>query len=331
MRLSTRIYRRSKFAPGTLTYIVSGSCFFRLAKINAQLHRVNKERDALVKQRRDAVLLDVKTRCRNFAVEFIACLPREIRDMVYAEVWHQPFDRSHLQPHMSLNVEQKKAWWEKRLARIKFCNSPWLYPCNEKPCQCYLLSDLPVWVFPQYVGYQVATEAAQSYYRVKYMVVEADQLPGLEAFLMHDHLHLNVKPAHHIRHLELQIQATETNELGYMNIEDFAKLERYLRPLLNIRLKEGFHLKLCLYGEDYTPVDALEALAFVVVAFKNAGAIVKIHSDFNNMIDDDLSDFYGMPVDEWMAKRQAMRDESHWAYSDSSNTDSDVSEDTSGS
>lgn len=56
--------------------------FLRLAHIDAELKRVFQERESLMKERREAVLLDAKTRCRNFATEFAACLPREIRDMV---------------------------------------------------------------------------------------------------------------------------------------------------------------------------------------------------------------------------------------------------------
>lgn len=251
---------------------------------------------------------------------------------VYAEVWLEPFNRDHPRPPLSFDeIDRRKEKWEKRFTRSRFCHSPWLFPCNEKPCRCYLLSDLPVWVFPQFMGDQVATEAAESYYRVKHMAVAADGLPDLEAFLANDHLHMGIKPSNFMRQLSLHIETTEENELGYMDIEDFDKLKMYLKPLLDLRLKQGFHLDFLIVGEGDMPIDVLEALRFVVVPFKTAGSIVKVKLNTYQGFDDEISDFYDVPIDEWVNKREAIRIERHGAYGDSSETESESSEDTSDS
>lgn len=66
-----------------------------------------------------------------------------------------------------------------------------------------------MWINTHYVGVDVANEAAVAYYRLIDTVINNFQLQHLGDFLRHNHFHLGVKLANHLRRLVLNLRSSQ--------------------------------------------------------------------------------------------------------------------------
>jgi hypothetical protein len=263
-------------------------------------------------QYQEAVLLDAQRRCRKFTNTIVNILPRELRDMVYDHAWDYMSSLELLDrlPELSCPSSPSSRSGEATLADTVSQQAD----CKGKFCQCVRWRADSIWLQPRFVGLEVAREAAASYWRAVPPDVIEFELESLGNFLLTDHLHLNVKPADHIRRLELTIEPTELDGLssidaGLMEIRYLPVLKWYLQPLLQIRLKRGLKLRMAWGDSGLALGSKLEAIRSIIRPLKDAGAHIAILAPlYGNRRHHDISDFYDMPLLEWQAKWEARTD-----------------------
>jgi hypothetical protein len=270
-------------------------------------------------------LHDAQKLCQSFASRFTDKLPLELRDMVYSYVWcaegfqwveDRGLPKGDLGFHIIYNsfhdldaVDYTRR--ESDINRTLKVNAPWLLSCKGDSCQCFFWWDLPIWVQPAFVGQQVAKEAAAAYYRTTPLAMEQHlDVQDMETFMLHDRFHVGIRPADHLRQLQFWIESTEKNGLGtwvdgYISRDRLPDLVNHLNPLLGIRLKKGFRLKMHWTDMDMEAGCGLEALRPIIRPLRDAGVHVGVLSSiYDAGYTYDISDFYELSLSEWQLKWQ---------------------------
>lgn len=118
---------------------------------------------------------------------------------------------------------------------------------------------------------------------------------SLHKALTSDRFHLDVIPASHVRRFRLDLRAQVSGQA-------LLALEERLKAVLEVSEKHNFELEL-IYELGNRIVPRLEALRNVVVPLKMAGARIKVRSKiYGSHTEHDVSDYFGMPFEEWKAK-----------------------------
>jgi hypothetical protein len=285
----------------------------RLDELAEERRRVEEEKLELEEQYKEAVLSDAQMLCQSFAFRLTNKLPLELRDIVYSYVWCVETFHSLEDDEFYLDLDLDGVDFMKResdINRVLKDNAPWLLSCKGESCQCFFWWDFSIWVQPAFVGPQVAREAAAAYYRTLPLWMKYLDVHDMKSFMLHDQFHLDIRPADHLRQLYFWIEVTEMNELGHcfdrhVGREFLPRLEEYLRPLMEIRLKKSFNLKIRWADEDMESGHKLEALRSLIRPLRDAGAHVQILSSVYGMHGlYDVSDFYELPLSEWQSKWQ---------------------------
>lgn len=274
------------------------------------------ERKALGKQCGEASLFVAEKLCRVFADKFKTTLSVELREMVYTHVWDDEmlnlvFDNVTI---YSATYSYPRMTTAQLAPPIPDSNTvkhtPWSILCKGNDCNCFRWWQLPAWVQHQFVGLEVAKEAVAAYYRAMQPNRIGNQLGQLEGFLSIDHFHLGIKPADHIRRLELNLDQPHIDiKIGRRCLlesqEGLRFLDRNLQALLDIRVKRGFQLslKLIWHGTVLPYNSALRTSRSVAEKLTEAGAIVKIlarHTHLHKTYD--VSDYFQSSRTEWETK-----------------------------
>ncbi|KAH5228427.1 hypothetical protein HBI62_086450 [Parastagonospora nodorum] len=197
----------------------------RFLKLTLEREQVQKELVTLRKQHEEALLLDAQRCCRIFATRFTNTLPLELRDMVYTELWSG--QKHHLDyPSEGKGITADPKYKSDPLKSVKRYKL-WRLNCKGDSCQCFNWWDLSLWLQPKWVGRNVAQEAAKAYYRslsahpggIQHANEKLD-VADLGDYLLKDHFHLGIRPADHMRCLELFVRATYANDLANEYYDD---------------------------------------------------------------------------------------------------------------
>jgi len=277
------------------------------------------------------VLLDSQKRCRIFATIFTNTLPLELRDMVYTELWsRQRHDHDHPSLREGTIDEPKDPFDPRKSAKG---DRLWRFNREGKSCQCFNWWDLSLWLQPEWVGPNVAQEAAKAHYRslskhpdeIRH-ANDALDVADLGDYLLKDHFHLGIRLADHMRSVCLVVKATYYNGLAgaydhdegcsarhptehdleqdkhrVVAMESLSTLTSMLRPLLEIPQKKNFRLKI--FFKDGSDYQKLEAFRPVVRAFVDAGACVFLVSPAPSSGKDikyNERDYFDMSLQDWL-------------------------------
>jgi hypothetical protein len=105
-----------------------------------------------------------------------------------------------------------------------------------------------MWLQHQFVGVEVAQEAAASYYRSVHPIRYSTMIYSLEGLLSNDHFHLGVVPFQHVRRLKIAMGKHTylplRGDLACYDSTHPTQTEWIIPALLKIRVKSGFHLTL---------------------------------------------------------------------------------------
>ncbi|EAT81261.1 hypothetical protein SNOG_11553 [Parastagonospora nodorum SN15] len=241
----------------------------RFLKLTLEREQVQKEIVTLRKQHKEALLLDAQRRCRIFATRFTNTLPLELREMVYTELWSGQKHR-HDYPSEGEGITADPNYKSDPLKSVKR-DKLWRLNCK-----------------------------GDSY-----------------------HFHLGIRPADHVRCLDLFVRATYANDLaneyydddGYgppapteynleqdkyrvIAMESLLTLTHWLRPLLDIRVKKDFHLRI--FFKDGREHQKLEAFRPVVRTFVDAGAHFALLSPVPGMDEhQNVLNYFEMGLQDW--------------------------------
>ncbi|KAH7394520.1 hypothetical protein BKA66DRAFT_302971 [Pyrenochaeta sp. MPI-SDFR-AT-0127] len=285
--------------------------------LKQEVQNLEIEQKTLGKQCGKVSLLVAEKLCREFAHNFYTKLPRELREMVYMHVWDDAmlnlvFDDvsvySATTAHPRMKPSAQPVASSSNSDKIK--NMPWSIACAEDACSCFYWWELPAWAQHQFVGLEVAKEVVVAYYRAMRPVRITNQLGQLADFLYIDHFHLGVKPADHIRRLELNLHQSPIDyHKDYLSLlaggEVLQVYEQNLKALLDVRIKRGFQLsfKIFWHGHGVTYNLALKQFHHIADKFKEAGASVTVlawHTYLRKIYD--ASDYFTMPQTQWVTK-----------------------------
>jgi hypothetical protein len=214
-----------------------------------------------------------KRQCLEFARSFQAKIPTELRETVYTHVWNKTtlesmFDDVREDTFVTDFMLSHAAPTDTELYPHGDWKRPGLLKCSGDCCDCFMWWELPLWVQHQFVGFEVAREVATAYYRIGPSKRFSYQ-KNLRAILLKDLFHLGIKPADHLRRLEIDLD-------GYNTHAQVVALEKQLPSLLELRLKKGFDLvlKTRLLSQPRKTLHVLDKMVPVVTELKQAGANV---------------------------------------------------------
>ncbi|KAF2867929.1 hypothetical protein BDV95DRAFT_610365 [Massariosphaeria phaeospora] len=173
---------------------------------------------------------------------------------------------------------------------------------------------LPPLVLPPFVGLEAAREAvavAMEHFRPGAFVLQR-YAPELDVFLKSDPFHVGVSYGQHIRAVSVEIQDSIRQTPGSMSpisMSNIQTLKEHLRALLQIRLKRGFELSVCI--DCWTSAIDLERTFEILrevygIFMKQGPAWVRIRPDLTRELfgmkelpDGMLPNYYSMPLEEW--------------------------------
>jgi hypothetical protein len=181
--------------------------------------------------------------------------------------------------------------------------------CRHTSCACFRWWQLPFWVQHQFVGLEVAKEAAAAYYREGLPKHLSTRLDDLDAMPSVDHFHLGVKPTDHLRRLELDLSVFKYGFVVGAGPGDHKKNQRHRLDiieqqsfaLLKTRLRRGFELILkTAWCRDLPEgLSLLDEMSPVVNVLKLTGASVRVvawHAPSSK--DYDVSDYFTLPKEQ---------------------------------
>ncbi|KAF1995295.1 hypothetical protein P154DRAFT_526490 [Amniculicola lignicola CBS 123094] len=164
----------------------------------------------------------------KLASEIRSRLPREIRDLIYEQVW--------------TIRDTVQAYQLTRLVRGQ-------EECPGRPCTCLRDRAYPHILNPAFVGAEIALEAVESFY--KYLPAYMSELEDpshIKAFLYTDALHLGFQPVTAVRSMGIICRTDyyinyDPKSWDAAPIKNKADLEASFKLLLNIVIKRGFKLR----------------------------------------------------------------------------------------
>jgi hypothetical protein len=261
--------------------------------------------------------------CQEYARKFRAALPTELRDMVYAQVWdretvERAFDNVCpkvppvvLTDNLIALYDDAEEGWQPNSPLVG--DMSWQMACRHEPCACFRWWQLPFWVQHQFVGFEVAKEAAAAYYRAGLPRRLSSGFSELDDMLSTDHFHLGVRPFDHLRRLELGLSVLKYTFFVGSGPEDHKNSQRHQldiiktqsRALLKMRLKRGFELILkTAWCRDLPEgLSLLDEMPPVVNVLKLTGVSVRVmawHAPSSK--DYDVSDYYTLPKEQWKSR-----------------------------
>lgn len=207
-----------------------------------EIAQLEAEHTTLDKQCASTSLAIAKDPFRNFAKDFHAKLPLELRDLVYAHVW----DQATLERTFDNVCDTISVMGLSRYLVTK--HSLWEIECLEDECICFRWWELPFWAQHQCVGMDIARETVIAYYRAGLPTRFGTQLASINSMLSKDHFHLGIKPADHIRCLELDLTQFIIRVRGARQFEIKDKIvlseefQQQVSVLAEVKVKRGFKL-----------------------------------------------------------------------------------------
>ncbi|KAI4668001.1 uncharacterized protein J4E78_001822 [Alternaria triticimaculans] len=237
-------------------------------------------------------------------------LPREVRDMIWAQVWDEH------------TVEESLVYMRNTI------NSTCRLCLNTNNLNCPYHLCLPFFVRPELVGSEMATELVESWYNIAatkhHKLLYAWTAKGVQEIICKDAFNIGREPAQFIRKLEISMNVDdfvppEPGKEGWGDIRSVEhRRELITEPLLKIQNKSGFrfkievchsHIRLNLWKEVF------DTFREPVRVMKDEGAIVKatfIYKGGYNRSDDvatyDILDAMTQPEEEWKANAVAFFD-----------------------
>ncbi|KAF2035168.1 hypothetical protein EK21DRAFT_107295 [Setomelanomma holmii] len=158
----------------------------------------------------DGIHVFSKTWNLSFALKLLR-LPREIRDLVYAQIWTQDYISATLCP--MVGTLQGEVY------------------------------DVPHVVDKEYVGSQIALEVVEAYYNHAPDVVTAMDLDDIERLINDDVFDVGLDPAAVLRHMNIELAIDDYLVAAHGSV-DFDAIRPSLAALLDIEKKSGFKLKI---------------------------------------------------------------------------------------
>jgi hypothetical protein len=224
-----------------------------------------------------------------------ARLPRELRDMVYQQLWR---DGTHIarlyKVHRLMQVPQ----------------------CTQRPCRCLKAEQLPTIIDVAFVGADVALEVVEALYSCgasDYTPItslfRATCLEEITYLVCTDAFHVGLDPASVLRVLAVDVVVEnyhlETQQAPWI---DHQAVALQLAPLLKIVHKSGFQLDIIL-SQRYIRLNVLEeflnAIRPVLEPLQEGGAIVRFmfsyryRDEFSSPVDYSLFDAFANPAGNW--------------------------------
>jgi hypothetical protein len=275
----------------------------RLEKLRHEVAQLETKHVTLDVQSRRLSLSIAKKQCLEFAKSFQANIPPELRDMVYAHVWDEAtlervFDDVRDNTPVTNCLERSAALTGTVSKPVSKKNNQTRIRCKGDRCKCFSWWELPLWVQYQFVGFEVAQEAAAAaYYHTGTSVHSHFRMQSLMDMLSNDLFHLDIKPADHLRCLELDLDAYRTRA-------QIVTLEQQLPCLLKLRLKKGFELvvKTSWHPQFPKALRILDKMDPIVTQLKQAGAIVRAaawHDLFQKTFD--VPDVFSLGPKQWQS------------------------------
>jgi hypothetical protein len=138
----------------------------------------------------------------------------------------------------------------------------------------------------------------------------------MDGMLSVDHFHLGVKPADHVRRLELDFGEFKYHFVVSAGAEEhnnrcrrLETVKKQTQALLSLRVKRGFELVLKTSWHDQFPeaLSLLDELSPVINVLKLTGARVRVMAwHFHLEKHYDVAGYFSLPAEQWKAKWWAM-------------------------
>jgi hypothetical protein len=240
--------------------------------------------DTAYKDYAKATVAYAKCQCLALAAEILDTLPGEIRDMIYAHYFNN---------EVEITADNK--------------SQPWLRKCKTDADTQFTWENQYPLLLPSFVGTQVAQEACVAFYKLaRYRRLPIEQL---RCFLTVDHHILDIKPAHHLRRLEIDINVRKSPMLGDKRKKEVSNagliiIEQSFKKLEGIRVKKGFDLRVKFsYGCENRRLERiLGALEPTYRALKEAGVNIVFRGCIHCKYEENLVDFYSLALEDWRNK-----------------------------
>jgi hypothetical protein len=228
-----------------------------------------------------------------WSAQFRDVLPLEIREMVYEYDWHP----SAAEQAFS-NVYDEA-----------ISTQSWLVKCGASRCRCFHYRTITLWVQHQFVGVDVAQEAAKAYY--KHMPpARLKDISLIRPFLNTYHWHLGLIPANHIQRLTLTVDRealTSVSMIRSLSRDGYPTIRLHFDCLRKLRLKHNFLLSLTFKKDasgHYTET-GLKYFSQVHGDLSDAGAKIEVYGYPDNTRDFmsfplRIDCYYDMSKEEWV-------------------------------
>lgn len=191
---------------------------------------------------------------------------------------------------------------------------PWLMltlasrkQCPERPCQCLRDLSIPHILSPAYVGPEIALEVVEAFYKsYGAEIFIADRVENINNVLLPDHFHVGFNPADVARQLtinwKLSRSVQEENKKGV--VKHRRPTRKDFSPLLKIRNKPGFHLRIFLSQRHirFSPIEnALVMIKPICQQLTKEGVKVELAFlyDTSDELEFPLNDVYAQPPKMW--------------------------------
>ncbi|KAF2824239.1 hypothetical protein CC86DRAFT_457065 [Ophiobolus disseminans] len=249
----------------------------KLETIGHEIDKLLQERARITEERRKlkqdtlepALSPYSKAWNRSFFQEIRTRLPRELRDMVYAHLWHD-ISMEH-EAHMIVSVKRA-------------CTRKGGLSHTENGPECDCRAHLPHFVKPAFVGASIALEVVEAWYKMsqqsEYHPFVVTSVPNIERLVTVDTFAVGLNPADVLRKFGLHVNIEELVDLpGREPVTDLLKVRQGLALLSKIKNKNDFKLEITLGQRrirlNLWPV-VFDLIRPMVLEFEKNGAHVHI-------------------------------------------------------
>ncbi|PSN59747.1 hypothetical protein BS50DRAFT_640693 [Corynespora cassiicola Philippines] len=274
----------------------------RIGKYETKINQLQKKRAKLIRERdafmsgpaEEAIVPYAQSATMQLVSQMRDMLPREIRDMVYHQLWNNPTYSFTSQFDGFINQ----------------------LPCSERPCQCLrYIKGVPM-LDPAYVGLEIAQEAAEALYKAhpaKFLT--ATRASKIKPVLTQDIFHIGFVPLTMAREMNIELQL-DYSLRGYGDEKPYLTscLKEDFDHLLKIPNKSGFKLRIHLTMR-YIRLKVLDEMLSIItpiyIEFRRSNAIVDVDFAYeaagrmhtcihhNHSVQKNLNDYFISDPEEW--------------------------------